>query len=94
MTASAPIARVVPTLTEVLEEAALQVLERPKDDSRQLERVAECDIGLELATSPDPRAQLKLEVLSIVDAAVDEFRLQLLARIDLMLSKPRAVRSE
>ena len=80
MSLSIATARLVPTLTEVLEVSALQGLELTKPLQ-----------GLEL-TKPDrsPCEPLQQAVLAAVDAALAEFRAQLLAQLQPLFEKAAA----
>jgi hypothetical protein len=68
---SAHLARLVPTLTEVLEVSELQAV------------VAAADVAA--VSDVDKDDQLRQAVLGIVDAAIDEFRVRLLAQLEPLL---------
>lgn len=80
-------ARQVPTLTEVLEEAAL---------SSQFDFRAVPARSLELApeTSDGADEQLRQAIVAIVDSAIDEFRAELFARLEPLLCRASAPHSD
>ncbi|MCV2368709.1 hypothetical protein [Roseateles oligotrophus] len=54
----------------------------------ELASPVEADIGIDGPVRLEPDDRLRMELLNAVDAAIDDFRIQLLARIESALNKP------
>jgi hypothetical protein len=101
-----PLLRQVPTLTEVLEEAVLSSLSEARVGQGQgldveLDIVADGagdgvrDSSLQAAADlVDPAEGLRQAVLSLVDAAIEEFRAELLSRLEPLFERGALPRSE
>jgi hypothetical protein len=79
--------RQVPTLTEVLEEAALS----SKFDFRA---VPSQSLELDAMAVGTADEQLRQAIMAVVDAAIDEFRAELFARLEPLLGRASAPRSD
>ncbi|MCV2355468.1 hypothetical protein LNV09_15060 [Paucibacter sp. B2R-40] len=97
MSSAAKVERQVPTLTEVLEEATLA-----SPPELRIAQAPELEVDLDLDASPElglaaaqgEEDQLRLALLGVVDAAMAEFRIELLSRLELLLDRGMAPRSK